>query len=376
MYSLRKRPDRPYKKQILTTLAMVGLMVALLATVLQSGSEPVFKAATGTAGQKPTQSNEGSRQGGAVGAALRQPGSLQPLALGFAPYAYVPYGGVSMADFARATGAKRQFASFILGDGCTAVWDGRANLGLDSQRSRSIKQDMEALRSMGGEPIVSFGGESGTELAGTCKEDTKLTAAYQSVVKYYGLTHLNFDIELKNLSDEDASLRRARVLASMQKSNPALRVSVTLPVATSGLTAEGVRTIKQLKDNGVTLSGIYIMTMMFGPSNQAESDKVIAASTASAEQLRGLYGTNDSETVYRALGIIVMPGKNTATETFTIEDAARVRSFAASRGIGTLSYWSANRDRPCQSTADSNATCSGLPHAAYQFARTLSGDLQ
>src|ERR1035438_9373729 len=44
-------------------------------------------------------------------------------------------------------------------------------------------------------PIVSFGGQSGTELAASCSSLSQLTAAYQPVISTLHVTDIDFDIE-------------------------------------------------------------------------------------------------------------------------------------------------------------------------------------
>ncbi|CAM5489772.1 Glycosyl hydrolase OS=Streptomyces antimycoticus OX=68175 GN=SSPO_039840 PE=4 SV=1 [Streptomyces antimycoticus] len=52
-----------------------------------------------------------------------------------------------------------------------------------------------------------------------------------------------------------------------------------------------------------------------------------------------------------------MIGVNDVTgETFTLEDASGLARFAADKGIGRLSMWSAERDQPCTPEMTRSAT--------------------
>ncbi|GGX65549.1 hypothetical protein GCM10010510_06990 [Streptomyces anandii JCM 4720] len=66
-----------------------------------------------------------------------------------------------------------------------------------------------------------------------------------------------------------------------------------------------------------------------------------------------------------------------AGETFTLSDAARVRSFAEKKGIAWVSMWSAFRDRSCQagesSGGDAATECSGVAQSAGAFGKAFAG---
>jgi hypothetical protein len=86
--------------------------------------------------------------------------------------------------------------------GCTAEWeDGGSAVG-------AFASQISAMQAAGGNVIISFGGESGGELAQTCTNVSQLTAAYQNVVNTYGVTRLDFDIEGGVLSDTAATALR------------------------------------------------------------------------------------------------------------------------------------------------------------------------
>src|SRR5207253_4884294 len=91
------------------------------------------------------------------------------------------------------------------------------------------------IRKRGGDVIISFGGWGGKELAVAEKDATKLEAKYAAVIDKYKFSSLDFDIENKGAADDEANQRRNAVLMNLQKKNPTLRVSYTLPVAPSGL---------------------------------------------------------------------------------------------------------------------------------------------
>ena len=108
----------------------------------------------------------------------------------------------------------------------------------------------------------------------------------------------------------------------------------------------------------------------------------IQAATAAHEKVRSVLGLSDAA-AWKTLAVTPMIGVNDVTgEVFTLEDAAGLARFAARKGIGRLSMWSAERDRPCapeNASADAggaaapSASCSGVPQRPGAFEATLSG---
>ena len=93
---------------------------------------------------------------------------------------------------------------------------------------------MNSLKAAGGSAIISFGGESGGELAQTCTSVPALTAAYANVVSTYGVDRLDFDIEGSTLGDTAANNRRNQALAALQAQNPPSRLTTRSPWPPAG----------------------------------------------------------------------------------------------------------------------------------------------
>ena len=111
--------------------------------------------------------------------------------------------GFGLATDQTGSGAKNIVAAFILATGntCTPAWDGDSGNGITSARSTTIASDMAKVRANGGDALISFGGQSGTELAIGCTNTANLTTAYRSVIDKFGLTKIDFDVEGSGLSN-------------------------------------------------------------------------------------------------------------------------------------------------------------------------------
>src|SRR5262249_51573828 len=141
---------------------------------------------------------------------------------------YLQIGSESTGDLAadmNASGNKYYTLAFLIPkSGCTPMWeDGDAALG-------AFTSQVNAVKSAGGNIIISSGGAEGGELAETCPSVSSLQAAYANVVSTYGITRLDFDIEGDDLNNTSANSRRDQALAALQAANPAVQVDFTIPV--------------------------------------------------------------------------------------------------------------------------------------------------
>ncbi|MEU1616087.1 chitinase [Streptomyces sp. NPDC005722] len=298
-----------------------------------------------------------------------------------AEVAFTPYVDASrstaydLAGAARRTEADGFTLGFVTaGEGCAATWDGRDGIAHDDLADR-----IAALRATGRDVRVSFGGADGTELAGACDDVTRLGAVYAEVIARYRLTGVDFDVEGDDLADTAANTRRARAVARLQaqarREGRTLSVSFTLPVMPSGLTAEASALLADARRQGVRVDGVNIMAMDYGEAYTGDMGRyAIQAATAAQRQLKTLLGRQEAA-AWRTLTVTPMIGVNDIEgEVFTLRDAARLAAFARDKGLGGLSMWSADRDRPCEDgTMETAPTrCSGVDQPSLAFARALA----
>ncbi|MFG3054995.1 cellulose binding domain-containing protein [Kitasatospora sp. NPDC048239] len=298
---------------------------------------------------------------------------------GFAPYVdtslYPPYDLVATA---KATGVKNFNLAFVVsGGGCTPKWGGVSDLSADA-----VAAQIGALRAIGGDVRVSFGGANGSELALACSSTAELTAVYQQTVDTFGLTKVDFDVEGGAIANTAANTRRAQAIAQLQKNaaakGKALDVSFTLPALPSGLTQEGVNLVADAKGNGVAIGAVNIMAMDFGdgvaPNPQGQMGKyAIAAATATQAQVKSVLGLDDAG-AWRKVAVTPMIGVNdVASEIFTVADAKQLADFAATKHLAWLAMWSGTRDKACEGGAKAyaDASCSSIVQQPLDFTRTL-----
>ncbi len=270
-------------------------------------------------------------------------------------------------------------------DSCTPSWGGYYDLE-EAARDVDLDRRIARLRDSGGDVVLSFGGASGTELAGACTDEDALGQAYRSVIDRYDVSTIDLDVEGQNLEDPVSGLRRALAIADLQRERRAageeLAVWLTLPVAPDGLTASARTAIAQMLESGVDLTGVNVMTMDYGVDLGAQTmaDTAIDALRATHTQLGALYedaGTPlTAPTLWGKLAATPMIGQNdVAGEVFTLDDAAALNAFAQQQRMSRLSMWSLNRDRTCGTNyADTSVVsndCSGIDQQDATFAETL-----
>lgn len=295
--------------------------------------------------------------------------------------------GAELAESALATSPGGAVLAFVVAASdteCTPTW-GKAYTLDDAATRFDLDRRVERLRREGRPVTVSFGGAVNTELARACASPASLAAAYGTVIDRYGTDTIDLDIEGEALDDRAATERRAAAVALLQRERPAddpLEVWVTLPVAPDGLTAAGRDLVSTMLDAGVQLTGVNAMTMNYGI--QAPRDLVSVskgALDATAAQLQGLWDRADVDLppggVWAVMGATPMIGRNDVpTETFTLDDARALVSFASERGLARMSMWSLNRDRTCGSnypfTGTVSTRCSGVEQSGESFAGVLS----
>ncbi|MBV9411370.1 MAG: cellulose binding domain-containing protein [Acidimicrobiia bacterium] len=300
---------------------------------------------------------------------------------GVPPFAVAPYVDatlwptIDLPSLARADGVKTYTLGFIVnGQGsCRATWGTYYNLG-----DNWMADQISALRSMGGDVVVSFGGAANQELAQACTTVSALQAQYQAVIDAYGLKSIDFDVEGAATADAASIARRSQAIAQLQQQARAagrnLQVSLTLPVLPTGLTSDGLNVVRSARDNGVDVAVVNVMAMDYGaPSDHMGADAVQAA-TSTHNQLATLYPAKTDAQLWAMVGVTPMIGQNDiAGEVFTTSDAQQLTTFAKTQHLGRLAFWSANRDVQCSQGVKTSVDnlCSGVLQSPNQFASTF-----
>jgi chitinase len=264
-----------------------------------------------------------------------------------------------------ATGQKAFDMAFILASGgsCAPAWDGTDPVSSDTQVAGVIN----GVRSAGGDVIVSAGGYNGTKLGQVCSSASATAAAYQQVITTYGLHAIDFDLEEPEIENATAIANELGAAQILQRNNPGLFISITMPATTTGANYFGQQLLNEAKTLGFTPNNYTIMPFDGGFSGG--SSQVTALQDFNA-QLVSTFGWTSAQ-AYAREGFSGMNGRTDIGEYFYQNDFQTVLSFAESSGLSRYTFWSVNRDRQCNPVNNNGVTsseCSSVAQNSWDFA--------
>ncbi len=269
-----------------------------------------------------------------------------------------------LTSVSRASGLKNFTLAFVTAVGCKASWfnayDPRSGWQLDQ---------ITALRGAGGDVKISFGGQSGQELAQACTDVNALTAEYQAVITAYKLKYIDFDIEGAAIADSAANARRAQAIKKLETANPGLKVSLTLPVLPEGLDQYGQAVLQASKAAGDVLDVVNVMAMDYYRSGDYGVFAQQAATSTQA-QLKSAFGLSDTA-AWRLVGVTPMLGQNDDGHIFNQTAARNLVTFAKAHHLGELAFWEVTRDaNACNGPL---YKCTNIPQTPYEFSKIFAG---
>jgi len=286
---------------------------------------------------------------------------------------FSPYIDMAMSQDAdltavsHASGIQNFTLAFMLASNQGIGWQGQGTITDDTlSNGTTMLQQVQAVQAAGGHITISFGGAAGTEAALAATSANQLQAQYQSVIDRYHVDSIDFDIEGAAVADQHSLSLRDQALVGLQAANPGLKVSFTLPVLPTGLTADGLHVLQQAQVDGVRIDRVNIMTMDYGQSvdnNGQMGVSAIQATQATEQQLASI-GLNAK------IGITPMIGVNDiASEVFTKADAQALVNFAKTDPhVDMLAMWSVARDNGNSAGAHyASSDSSGIAQQPFEF---------
>lgn len=286
------------------------------------------------------------------------------------PYLYLGWGSPpDPASFMQETGTQQLTMAFILSDGgCAPAWDG--------SRPLSGGQDEEAINAIqaaGGDVTPSIGGWSGNKLGEACSNAEDLASAYQQVIDAYGLQSIDIDIEASEFESAEVRQRVIDALKIIQDNNSGIRIYVTFGTTTQGPSETGKDLINKGAEAGLDVDAWTVMPFDFGDG----TTDLVAATKSAVDGLKddvaAAYGLSDEE-AYAKSGLSSMNG-TTDVEGESVSPAGfqEIVDYADSKGLSRVSFWSVNRDRPCDGGGSPGDSCSGVDQEEWEFSKILAG---
>jgi chitinase len=296
------------------------------------------------------------------------PTSPPPATGGLAHAPYVDMGAwptPSLPTMVSSGNLRNVTLAFTTASACKAMW-----FNAYDPRQGWARDQIDAVRARGGDVKISFGGATGIELAQACTSVAALQAEYQAVVSAYHLKFIDLDIEGSATADPASVARRSQALAGLQRANPGLRVSFTLPVLPEGLTADGLGVVRSARDAGVTVDLVNVMAMDYYRAGDYGNFAVDAANSTFA-QLKSLYPGRADAQVWKMVGVTPMLGQNDDGRVYDQADARQLVAFAQGKHLGMLSFWELGRDK--NACTGALYMCTNIPQQPYEFSRIFAG---
>jgi hypothetical protein len=313
-----------------------------------------------------------SAKSGSVSATTSAGGGGGPPPGGFAvaPYVDMTNNQEPMLNAAATQAGLKAFTTaFVIASGCTPIWGDTLPVTNDP----SVSGEITTAESDGAQPIVSFGGASGVELAQSCTNVSQLTAAYQSVINALHVTHIDFDIEGAAIAETANNANRFQAIKALESANPGLVVSLTIPVLPTGPTGDGDAFLQQAQSVGARIDIVNIMTMDYGGSFDTPGADMGSYAVQAAQDTLAFVKTVWPAMTYANIGVTPMIGQNDdSAEVFSEADARTLVSFAQQNHLGRLSFWSVDRDQPCGGSASGLSQCSEISQASLDFTRIFT----
>ncbi|AZQ39797.1 chitinase [Streptomyces cyaneochromogenes] len=311
--------------------------------------------ATGLLGTPPAQAGTGT---------ITSPDDAAPFtSAAVAPYLYNGWGSPpNPTTVTNATGVRYFTLAFVLSNGyCNPRWDGSRALtgGVD-------QQTINTVRANGGDVVPSFGGWSGNKLESSCSSASELAAAYQRVITAFGLKAIDIDLEADAYDSPTVQQRTVDALKAVKNNNPGLKVYVTIGTGQSG---PDTSLINRAASSGLTVDAWTIMPFNFGGVGQNMGNLSTRAAEGLKNALKNAYGYSDDQ-AYRLMGISSMNGITDQGETVTVADFRTMLAYAQQHHLARLTFWSANRDRPC--TGGPADSCSGVSQSDWDYTRVFA----
>lgn len=275
---------------------------------------------------------------------------------------------INLSDVSKDSGVQSYHLAFITDSGsCAPAWGGQSSYAVrDAWGSKTIAK----LRANQISYRIALGGANGNDISRACT-DAQLVDAYQTIIKTYQPEGLDFDIE--NGTADVAKVMRS--LQQVQRNNPNIKLSFTLPVMPEGLTATGEDIVKQAKAANLQFT-VNIMAMDYGPAYPNDMGAyAIQAAQSLSRFLTTLYPDKSPAQIWQMIEVTPMIGVNdVSVEQFTLANAHDLYLFAKQNQLAGLAMWAINRDKPCPDKT-TNTFCSGnnLQSVPYEFSAKFLG---
>ena len=247
---------------------------------------------------------------------------------------------------------------------CSPAWDGDKNNFL---LKYSIIVTLNVLRKNGIQYRISLGGADGKDLALGCKSEIELFESYEKINNLYKPVGLDFDLEGKILLNKVEIEKILNALVLFQKKYGETLLTFTIPIMPEGISYNEKILIKKAKLKNIKFT-VNILAMNYDLKvNKNMANYAIIAAKNLVKFLQSVYRDKNKQELWQMVEITPMIGVNDIkTEVFTLANANNLRLFAKEYKLGSMHFWSLERDNPCLQSKLTKS-CSGILTQKYEF---------
>lgn len=282
----------------------------------------------------------------------------------FCPYVYTgAENNITLEQLYEKTRQKWTFLAFINSYNHTPGW----SYNLDYS-TNYYENQINYIRSKGGDVAISFGGSNGNEIATDSTNLDIIFNNYKKVIDKYHLKYIDLDIEGVTLYNTTANDLRNKALKKLKQLYPYLIIQYTLPVSPDGLHQEALSLLQNAKTNNVPIDIVNLMCMDYGhyyapqPTNNMGNYAKLCCATVKNQLIQlGLTQT--------AIGCTVMIGQNDIQEeVFTTYDGNYLlKALSSIPEVKLLSFWCINRDNGNGVGKYTSCNWSSIQQKEYEF---------
>ncbi|MCK2217532.1 hypothetical protein MF672_027620 [Actinomadura sp. ATCC 31491] len=289
-----------------------------------------------------------TRHAPALSAAVSE--TPQPGFVGYVDTAREP--GFDLPARARRSGVRHYLLGHLVAggaDGCSPKWASAAGTPADPGEN-PVANRIGPLRALGGDAAPSFGGPDGPDPAARCVRPGGLSAAYRRVAGAFGAAALDF--EPGDGDTAAAALHRARALRVLQRERR-LRVSYTLPLTASGLSAGDAASLRAARQAGAEVGTVNLLAEVEPRAAPAgRLHRLAAAIRLARAQIARAQAMPEPEQAWRriALTLVLADGADLSEQ-----DARTLTAYALRHGLAWLSLRGAAPDTGVSSVLQGSA---------------------
>ncbi|KYH46033.1 glycosyl hydrolase family 18 protein [Branchiibius sp. NY16-3462-2] len=298
---------------------------------------------------------------------------------------YVDVTGVSdLAKVSQQSGSKYLTLAFLqtaAAGSCDLTWAGDATKPI----SAAVYGDqIRDIQRRGGNVIPSLGGftadTTGTELGDSCSDPDKIAVSLIKLFTTYRVHRVDLDIEADSINNAAGVDRRNQAIAKVQewgkRHHYPVSFSYTLPSTPQGLAPSGLAVLASAARFHAKIDVVNIMTFDYwdGAQHDMLADAKTAATGLTAQLKSTILPHASTAHLWRSVGITQMIGIDDfgPTETYSVDQAKALVSWARQKGVSSMSFWALQRDNgTCPGKVGQN-DCSGIAQSQWEFSKAYA----